>query len=512
MGLFRPRASAILCVPNVGTASERVQQEKLDDVTKLHVLVHRVRLESNNHNEADVCEISFGYDDGGIDPRFLSSAEVYTHLGDGDAKGYFTPSADNLRFVGIAVDVRRSFDPAVGKIVTVRAHDYTTLFLNAKQYPPSGIPKLSMTLGDAWNLVCDSTGYYDLDAGEVVSTVQRLKTNGKNDASDRLFFTPDAEKARDTQLGAAVSSRIAKLGVLQVKHGANAWDVWQTACGSLGLISFIRNDRCIVTTATDYFTADDPPVFICGSNISKLEEVRDAQAFSKKNICIQSLNPLTMKTIEAFWPPLSLVKKSKKVAASALAGPVSVRAQDYETFMCPMPITDQDALTAFAERVWLERGRLELSGHLETGEMFVDTLNDASFDLLKLQSGDRVRVEIDRDALTVIQRLSDIGQRTRALQARGYSSDMATFIAKNLDAITKMTPEFQVHSVETTLDTASAPGSYEMTVRYVNRIDVSGSAQPGTGVGTPPVTNQKKTVSNPDGQRRRNGSRVAGGA
>lgn len=536
MSIYRPRAAAVLYVPNVGTASERVQQENetnadlrdltdpthqvasrnpqdtTNDVTRLQVKIHHVRLVSNSHNEADECEFTGSYDDMGTDPRFLNSVECYVYLGDGDAKGFFTPSSDNLRFVGIGTVVTRTLNDSVGKQIHIRALDYTTLFLNAKQYPPSGIPKLSMTLGDAWNLVCDSTGYYDLDREQVVSTVQRLKTNGKNDATDRLQFIGDAANLRDQTLGSAVSSRIAKLGNLQViPPNADAWAVWQTAVGSLGLISFIRGDRCIVTTATDYYTADDPPRFIWGKNIRTLEETRDVQAMSKKNIHIQSLNPLTMKTIEAFWPPLSLVKQSKKVGASSNGSPISVKAQDYETFDCPMPITDQAALTAFAERVWLERGRQELAGQLETGEMFTDTLNEKSFDLLKLQSGDRIRVEIDRDALTIIQRLSDIGQRIAALKLRGYSDDMAAFLAKNLDSITKVTPEFQVHSVETTLETASPPGSYTVVVHYLNRIDVSGSAQPGTGIGTPPITNQSKTVANPSGQRRRNNTNAKGG-
>jgi hypothetical protein len=497
-GLYRPRAVAVLYVPNVGTAQARTQQEEIADVTKLQIRVQRVRLVSNSHNDADECEIVTSYDDAGIDPRFLRSCEMYLYLGDGDENGDFVAGPSNLRFVGIATDVERIFDEGQGKSVRIRALDYTTLFLSAKQFPPAGIPDFSQTLKDAWRRVCDHTGYYDLETGTTVSTVQRLR--------DRIQFVGVDE---GITIGRAVGARIRALGKVQVKGKPDAWAVWQTAVGSLGLISFIRGDTCIITTATDYYTADDPPQFVYGKNILKLTERRDVNALARKNVCIESFNPLTMQTLESFWPPLSMVRRTgkgmKKLGASARGGGVEVRAQDYEVFDCPVPTTDPAMLEKFAERVWEERTRQELAGEITTREMFGDTVSGQVFDLIGLQAGDRIRVEIDREALTIIQRQTSMTERISALVDQGYSTDMAGFIATNLDSITKLPPEFQVHSVATELDCSSADGgTYEMRIRYLNRIDVSGASQQGTGESTPAFTGQKPTAKNPAGERRRN--------
>ena len=491
MALYHPRCIVQLVVPNVGSPEDRVNQESQSETTTLTCRCHHVRLDSNSHNEADECEVTLSYDDAGIDPRFLRSAEVYVFLGDGDALGNFTPNSGNLRFLGIATNVERALSESSGKDIKIRALDYTTLFIAAKPYPPSKVPSLSATLIEAWNLVCDNTGFFDPATKAVVSTVQRFK--------NRLTIVGLPDAAAGLTLGSAVSPRLAKLGTLQAHQGADAWAVWQTAVGSLGLITFIRGDQCIVTTATDYYTADDPPLFAWGKNIVEMRETRDVHALSSKNVGVESFNPLTGQTLEAFYPPLSAAVsgrgKKKKLGASALGPGVSVKAGDYEIFDCPMPITDQDVLDRFAERIWQERARQELTGEFKTMEMSVDSLEGKDFDLLTLQSGDRVIVQVDRDALTFIQQLQSPIARTSELRRLGYSAEMANYIVTNLDAITKLPPEFQVQSVSTTLDTGSPPGSYEMTVKYLNRIDTSGASQvsDATSPGAPPVSGQKTT-------------------
>src|ERR1019366_767025 len=338
----------------------------------------------------------------------------------------------------------------------------------------------------AWERVCDNTGYYDLESKEVVSTVQRLKPN--------LDFVGDAEDLATLLLGSAVSPRLAKIGKLLAPGGgaafADMWAVWQAAVGSLGLISFIRGDRCIVTTATDFYTADDPPRMVFGENVFEIKETRDVHSVSAKNVGIRAFDPVFGRSLEAFYPPIHATPKKKRMAASALGSPVAVKSQAYEIFDCPFGITDQATLDRFAQRVWEERSRQELHGTLKTSEMFVDTLAADTFDLLGLQSGDRIRVEIDRAALTIIQALPTSFERQGALEARGYSESMARFITKNLDSLTRMTPEFQVHNVMTSFDVQA--GHYEVTIAYLNRIDVSGSAQPGTGVATPALTGQAR--------------------
>lgn len=478
MPIWRPRWSVQIVVPNVGTSRERTLQELRDDTTTIDARAYKGRIEYNNHNEADTCEVTCSYDDAGVDPRFMRNCELYVYLANANDYGEWSPSVDNLRFVGIATDVKRSLKNEA-KTVTIKAHDYTALFLTHQGYPSTGLPLYSDTLTSAWERICDHTGYYELPSekfpkGRIVSTVQVLKS--------RIVFQ-GVDPA--TPIGKAVSKRLQNLGALQVAHNADAWGVWQTVVGSLGLLSFIDRDHCVVTTAGDFYTSEDPPRFIYGVNIEEIEENRDQHAIAGKNVALFAYNPLTGQTLEAYYPPTGLVTpkgrggKHKKLAASALGPGVAIKAEDYETFHYPYPVTDQAMLDFCAKRVWEERARQELKGTLKTVKMSVDTLAHRPFDLLSLRAGARVRVEIDNEALTLIQAIPTIGGRIAALQDRGYSAQMATYMAKNLSAISSVTPEFQVHSNVIDFDASTeGTGHFSVDVSFLNRILPSGSAEP----------------------------------
>lgn len=499
--VYAPRMAARLFVPALGLPSVRVAQQATDEVFKLDVRPTKARWLSNPYNEADELDLTLSYDESGIDPRYLKSAEVYFWLADADPTQPFTPSADTQRFVGIVREVGREFNETVGKVVTMRVQDYTCLFLEMKTYPASQLPRYTDTLLTAWQRVCDNTGYLDLDTHTIQSSVSNLR--------DRITFQGGVQG--NTPLGKSVPNRIAQLGHMQAQTGTDAWAVWRTVCESLGLITFIRGDRCIVTTATDYFTASDPPLFVWGMNVLELKETRDLGQVSGKGVCVRSYDPLSGTTLESLYPPSgdALAVHKKKIGASAKKAPKTVHTQDYETFDLPFPVADQETLDNIGERVWQERTRQELRGELVTREMEISTASlsairtpgngglqtlaqgSTNFDLLQLQAGDQIQVKIERDALDAVQGLATVDQRVGALVARGYSEDMAQFIAANLDSIDKLSAFFLVHTVEVTVDSASNAGqcAYDCRIEFVNRVDISGSGAVTTQApNTPPVT------------------------
>lgn len=501
----QPRFLVTFAVPNVGTPAERVTQETEDTVTQLQVRAFSVRLEYNNHSSADQCTIECSIDDAGIDPRFESNLEVYVYaddigyaaelepeIGEGDLR------SGNLRFLGIAVKIIRHLGEE-HKIVRFECQDYTCLFLQHKSgFSPQYLPGYSDTLTTAWQKVCDGTGYltFDTSPPSIISTVKALR--------NRIVFEPPS--LATVTLGQAVSPRVASSGAkVEIPHaeGVDAWAVWQHIVGALGLITFIRGSQCVVTTATDFYSGDDPPRMIWGLNIEEIEESRDQQALSGKNIGIYSFNPLTGTHLESFYPPKSDItpkgRGKKKLGASALGPNVTLRAQDYEVFQCPMPISDQKALDAFAERVWHEHSRQELHGRFKTPLLAVwsnsqytglgsgipaDAPNRS---LMSLQAGDRIRIEIDQGELSLIQAEPSLQGRIEKLQLRGYSMDMATYIARNLSGLLSVSPEYQVKSVAITLSVSDDGGEASVEIEYLNRIYVSGSALPGEGKHIPAI-------------------------
>lgn len=478
-GFYFPTVSATLFVPTAGSAQDRQLQESLDTVYQFDIRPIRLRLVSNNHDQADECEVTFSYDECGVDPRYLRSAELYVYVQDAYAYDGFAPSERNLRFVGIARDVERHFSNNGEKIIRIVAHDYTSLFLEAKTYPASGVPSFSDTLTSAWQKICAITGYWDLDTHKVISTVDKL--------ADRLEFHGDIDLAQT--LGSVVPSRIAKLGKIEYGTGADTWAVWQACVQSLGLISFIRGDRCIVTTATDYFTADDPPAFLWGKNIDELKEARRLGDLSAKNVCVRAYDPAAGHILESLFPPPQLAQRKKRLGAAPPKHPPHVvRTQDYEAFDLPFCVSNQGILDRIAERIWEERTRQELSGELTTVEMFTPTVygSQNAFDLLMLQAGDQIQVEIDRDALDAVQQWDSVQARAIALKAKGYTDQVANFIASNLDSIDKLPSQFLVRTVETEIQSTSAEGGgeYKMRVEFVNRIDITAGGTRPLGAGT----------------------------
>ncbi len=252
---------------------------------------------------------------------------------------------------------------------------------------------------------------------------------------------------------------------MPVKPGADAWAVWQQCVGMCGLISFIRKDQCIVTLAQDYYSDSNPPRLVWGHNILEMSEARSSD-FAGKGVGVTSFDPLTNKTLEAFYPPLG-TSPSKR--ALSTGGKVS---DHYEMFPYT-GITDQATLDGLARRIWEERSRQELEGQLSTAEMFADTVGGTSFDLLTLGPGDAVRVEFEQKDKEALRAIATVEERIAYLTRRGYSDGVAQLIAKDADAFTALSPEFCVKRVTVDLQTSEDSGSMEVQINYCNRLVVS---------------------------------------
>ena len=493
--VYSPRMAATLYLPEMGLPIERQAQALTTDTTRLDIRPTKCRIVSNSYKEADECELTFSYDECGLDPRYVRSAEVYLYLWDADVQEQ--PPATASRFVGIVRDVSREFSTS-SKIVTLKALDYTTLFLESKPFPQSHLPTLTDTLQAAYQKVCRFTGHVDISedgtTGKIISSVcDPDSSDGALDGKPRIPLTlwnptpPDPNNppiSLDSKIGPSLPARIAALGQMQAETGIDSWAVWVKCCECLGLITFIRGNECIVTTGTDYWTASNPPVFVYGQNILTLTERRDLGQVSGRNVCIHSYDGLTGTTLESFYPPSSspiaqkIPKKKVLPSAGKGKGSTAVISQDYEIIDCQYPISDQATLDKFAKAVWVDRVRKELTGTLTTREMVAAS---PGFDLLNLQAGDNISIQVLGDALDIVLSLGTSDQQVAALLAKGYSQDVADYITKNLSSFTganALPSLFLTHSVETELEFGDdgSEGSFNLKVEFVNTLDLSGSA------------------------------------
>lgn len=481
MPYHRPRMFASLTVPNFGKGEDKIRQNDTTDVTVIPVHPRKAHLSLNDLNHADELRLIVDYKEAGLDPRVLTNATVAFYMADEleQFKGadpelfniQWAPTGPNdLKFVGIMTRPARQGSEDEGLVMSLEFQDYTSLFIQNKHYPPEAAPSFNMTLSQAWALICDNTGPVGED-GKVISTVKALR--------DRIKF----QGVDDILVGDAVVPRLAKLGKIQIAPDWDSWKVWQQCVGSLGLISFIELDNVVITTDTNYFTVNNPPVFVWGQNIYSINEERNS-VLTRKGIRIKSYDPLTNSTLEALYPPKgdkrilkkTTVAKTGTGKSGSHSGPTlpSVdHTEDREEFDYPA-VTSQERLDIIAKRVWMERMRQELEGTIVTYNFKTSRVNLEDFDILNLRAGDTITVSFDPTTLTLLKSEESQNKQISYLLERGYTIDVAKYIVANLQQLDVWPANFLVKGVEFELETEETNGSFLIKINYCNMINVEG--------------------------------------
>ncbi len=448
MKIYRPRVTAKLAVPLKTSAGDYSQ------VIEFPVRVQSCRLTYNDHNHADTANLVLDWQDAGTDPRYISGATVQVYIGEADDLDAWEPSKDDLRFVGRMSKPTRHAGEDEPMSVECEFLDYTSFFLLSKPFATDGIPGYDQTLDQAWARICENTP-------------------GAEPLAQSIEFYGISQIPK---IGDAVAPRFRKLKKVAVNSGADAWAIWQQCVGMCGLISFIDQDKCHVMTATDYYTAVDPPVLVWGRNISAITEERNND-FDRKGIGLTSFDPETGKTLEALWPPIGDQKvKGKRVAASKSKDEAALRQSEKRDYFSYPAITDPDRLLELAKRVYEERARQEMTGTVRTSEMRLETVSGAEFDLLRLRSGDVLRIEFDSEDRQTIANMPSEQDRVDYLVGRGYTQEIATIMARNVSDLTELDATFYVKSVTAEIESDEDGGSFTVEVQYANRILLTGDA------------------------------------
>lgn len=451
MPIYRPRMMAVLQAP-IG-----------EETVVFPVRVRSASWTWNDHNHADEVDIETSWSEAGIDPRFIRDACLDFHLDDADAFGNFTPTASNIQFTGIARSVSRHASEA-GASVSIKAQDFTSLFLDCKKFPAEHVPHFSDTLSEAWRRICAATGVFNMTTGKIVSTVEKL--------SDRLEFRGGVSP--DIKVGAAVPPRIAKQGRVVPPANADAWGVWNQVVGSLGLVTWIEYDKCIVSTTADVYAdnEDGVPVVVYGKNILDITE-SSIGAFSAKGVGIMAYNAQTGKTVEAVYPdPTDTRIQRHRVTAKKKRGTTQTiaKSEDYDWYEYHGAFTE-DGVLARAKRAWEERSRQEMEGSFVTSEMRVETMQGSPFEMLRLRAGDSIRIELDTSIdRGVFASLASLSQRVAYLVERGYALGVASVLAKNAKEFLRRGLTFKVREVRGRFESNEDACSFSIEVSFMNRI------------------------------------------
>ncbi len=452
---YHPRCAIRLEVPKVGSVTERV-------IISPSVLAAKWTL--NNHLVADELTITMGWEESGCDPRFLKNATCEFFMWD-DLRQEWDDglSTKYLRFTGICTKAGRKLGESMSE-VTLTFNDYTTLFLNMKPFPTGGMPEYNETLKQIWEKICDHTGAKDpSDDKKIISSVAILR-NRLN--TERLF----AEQKEHT-LGLLVDKRFHAIAKPSPHQGANAWEVWQWVVGSLGLVSYIQGDECIVMTTTEHYKVSEAPRMIYGENILEFEENGDTH-ISGKGIMLKSFNQLTGRTIEAVYPKPGddRLKLKQAVAKRALKNGTDISindvSADYEEFNY-FGIQDQEALDIRAKEAYEEFSRQQMDGTLKTSEMAIEGADGEPFDVLSLKANDSIIIAIDPDIRTNSKNPEEAYHYL--VDVMGYNDGLARIVSQNFDSEELQSPQFHV----TTMDVDYQDGTCTIEIKYHNLVNIT---------------------------------------
>lgn len=437
--VYRPRAALALTIP--------LRKNGDLEAFTYTVPVQHFHHTQNDHNHAATLSCTVDWLDAGVDPRWIASATCEFFLGNASEDGEWVPNADDLRFVGRLVKPSRSYS-GDKLTVSLEFHDYTSFFLLAKPLATRGVPLYTDDLKEAWARICQSVP-------------------GAEELADNIIFE-GLDKI--PKLGDAVVPRFRKAGKLQVSPQNDAWSVWQQAVGAAGLISYFRLDQCVVTTATDLYTAADPPRFVWGKNLLSFSEQRNND-FALRAVGLVSYDPTTGKTLEVVYDPQrTTIKVGAKNKKSKKPPKVKEDLSVVDFFQYP-GVTDDGALLDIAKRVYEERSRQAMEGSLSTVDMDIETVSGAEFDLLTLAAGDVIQVRfMETGDVEFVKGFDSIDERADYLVGKGYTEEVARIIATNVDSYTDFSSQFYVKSVETEGDFAGE-GSFNISVNYINKID-----------------------------------------
>lgn len=451
----KPLMMMTLDVPKRGSRTEFVT---------IHPKLISAKWTKNHHLVADELTVTMGVEDTGVDPRVLRNARCVFFMWD-DAKEDFEPNK-HVRFTGICVKAHKKLEDAGSWVVEMTFHDYTTLFINNKPLKTTGLPYWQDTLKQVWERICDNTGWQDPDSKDkkIISSVAELKPG--------LVFARADFAART--VGDMVPLRFHAISRPQPKQGASSWDVWQWVVGSLGLVSYIDNDKCIVTDTNEHYKDYNAPILLYGGNIFSLEEEVDT-TITNKGILLKSYNPLTGRVIEAFYPPAgddrlkfrrAAVRKRSEAGATVTENEASKDYEEYNRY----DITDQTALDRAAREAYEERSRQEVQITLKTAEMELNTRGGETIDILGLRAGDAISIAVANEEDALVLRIMDsTSARIGYLTRMGYDEGVATLIAENMGDEALADTTFHVKTLEVELE----PDKFEVQIKAHNLIRVS---------------------------------------
>lgn len=429
------------------------------------------------HNQASEATFTIRGSALPFDPRQIAGGFCTIYLGCPDTVDGDVNQSQFRRFVGFIDEMVTKRDEK-GTLVEIKARDMSAICRDFHPIPAANQPKYSDTIADAINNILSA----------VPGAQNRLSLNEDGDLSSR-------------SLSSAAPSRSQQAKV-QLPPNCTAWQAIEHVCGLVSLLVTVVQDEIVLKVPETVYQNNDDPVatFIFGGAQANTLSVETTKKFvrNRKGILVQSYDPTTRTTLEAKYPPDSDLLPLRRPPAhvggsqtraagsshssgrggSSRGGRSTTQTQqangqtsssstnppERDVFPAPQGLHTQDALDAYAQRLYRERSQQEIEGKVSC-PMWTQ-------DLLGLGNGSRFELQIDPD-LSAELRNTDSEQA--AIDLLVQRLDMTEDAARALIRASQHTPTDHWYARTVTLD-FDAEGVCKLDLDFLNLIQIESSS------------------------------------
>lgn len=465
-------------------------------------------LQRNGIRIADQLTAEFKFADCPIDPRVLRSVAVEYYLGtlgqddfERGIRGQSSGDALGEEFSGegspLNVVPDSWFDAAGNERSNQRFSGWVDEW--AVEWPDGGEPFVRIECTDNTRLLIDQEAPPKLTVGiddPLDKAIANYLANFPQFTGLRIEYRPagvDPPRLKDIL---ATTSFKSKAGPPPAGGGTNkltVWDYLTDVAGSVGhtirvegITIIIQRARTLYDQSNTHRRPDDPfagrelpsgrvlqnRTFVYGRNIREMKFARKFARFAPFNVEVRCYSGKRKKTLIARYP-LKDKSAGKDAGRQTRLVPGNAADQKWVVFRVT-GINDEKILRVIAQGIYESVGRNELESHFTTKDLASFGGDNSDPDVLDLQAGDTVDVEVnrDRDELSTITGAEE-GIATQAeafLTALGYGPEFARAYSNAVQNIGFQT-SFRVKSIVIDWDNESEGVSID--IECVNYVEVA---------------------------------------
>lgn len=395
--------------------------ESREEVMNLQAIQPKsVKVNHNPVNEADKFTATFSREVFPLDPRRIESASVDVHMGNTDGLNSELPvENEENRVLLSSVDRSDIMIPGDGA---------SEIVFEGRNYA-------SFLLDSDWPL--NYKVELDRPMGPIIESVIAQLSSAK-----RMFVSVEGFSGGSTPI---VESKKSGSNSWAPRGGTNVWSAISELGRRVGAIVTVREHFVVVRPPRTVETSVKAPLFVSSRNLSELTISKQLKKRDIPNVLVRAVDPRTRETVKGQYP--DPFRGTLTISKTGGGAPDKEKDISIKKFNVNVANPTKKKLNDLAEKIWRRYEAQQLKVEFSTQDMDTWEIRDEepteekldhkdrTFDLTQLRNGDSIRLHIDRDARTVLERATSPEKAIRLLERKGFDPRVAEELAEGWNLI-----------------------------------------------------------------------------